>query len=460
MESAAKLVKNEDKRQWIYPKHITGSLSRKRDLVGGLCLLFLFLAPFIRINGEQLILLDIINRRFVFFGLIFAPQDFYLFVLAMLIGVIFVALFTVVYGRVWCGWTCPQTIFMELIFRRVERWIEGDAVRRKKLDAATMTFEKLWKKTLKHTVFVLISFFISNIFLAYIIGTRQLLTIISEPVSQHVTGFLAIWIFTAVFYFVFARLREIVCTVICPYGRMQGVLMDKRSMVVAYDYSRGEPRGKKKRVTTPENVQPPGDCVDCDLCVQVCPTGIDIRKGTQMECINCTLCIDACDMVMKKIGRPERLIGFMSEEQIAEGAPFKPGKRVYWYGAVLTAVIVLFGTLLYVKPSVSGNILRARGTLYQLREDGTVSNLYNAELVNKTNKTAVVKLVPVDRSYRLQYIVKDSVLLPGESAKLTFFVTRDQKSVQKYKSDIDIVVLSDGKEINKIGTTFIAPPGN
>lgn len=246
----------ENKRQWLYPKHINGKLSKQRDLVGGFFLLFLFLAPFIRLNGEQLVLLDVLNRKFVFFGLIFSPQDFYLFVLAMLIGVIFIAAFTVVYGRVWCGWACPQTIFMELIFRRVERWIEGDASQRRKLDAAPLSFRKIGKKGLKHGVFVLISFFISNIFLAYIIGSEPLMAIVREPISENLTGFLAIWAFTAVFYFVFARLRELVCTVICPYGRMQGVLMDKRSMVVAYNYERGEPRGKKKRGITSADQQP------------------------------------------------------------------------------------------------------------------------------------------------------------------------------------------------------------
>lgn len=446
----------ENKRQWLYPKHINGKLSKQRDLVGGFFLLFLFLAPFIRLNGEQLVLLDVLNRKFVFFGLIFSPQDFYLFVLAMLIGVIFIAAFTVVYGRVWCGWACPQTIFMELIFRRVERWIEGDASQRRKLDAAPLSFRKIGKKGLKHGVFVLISFFISNIFLAYIIGSEPLMAIVREPISENLTGFLAIWAFTAVFYFVFARLRELVCTVICPYGRMQGVLMDKRSMVVAYNYERGEPRGKKKRGITSADQQL-GDCVDCDLCVQVCPTGIDIRKGTQMECINCTLCIDACDMVMQKINRPTRLIGFMSEEQIAKGTPFKPGKRLYLYGGVFIAVIALFGTLLYVKPTVSCNVLRARGTLYQLMDNGTVSNLYNAELVNKTNKRSTVQLVCPDNTYKIKYIVNDSLLLPSESAKLTFFVLRDQKGIKTYKSDIEIDVLVDGKVVNKVNTTFIAP---
>lgn len=447
-----------EKRRWIYPRIVRGKLTRNRDLVGGLLLIFLFAAPFVRINGEQAVLLNVLERRFAFFGLVFSPQDFYLFVLAMLIMIVFIALFTVVFGRVWCGWACPQTIFMELIFRRIERWIEGDAPRQRKLAEAPWTFEKVWKRGLKHFLFVLISFITSNVFLAYVIGSGNLITIIKEPVSRHLTGFLAICIFTAVFYFVFARLREIVCTVICPYGRLQGVLLDRKSMIVAYDYQRGEPRGKiRKKLANGLPLQTTGDCIDCDMCVQVCPTGIDIRQGTQLECINCTMCIDACDAIMRKIGRPERLIGFKSEEQIVTGVPFSLGKRFYMYSAVLAVMIVGFGFMLYKKPNVDLNILRAKGTLYQTLGNGDISNLYNAELVNKTNKKVEFHLVPENPAFRIEYIVKDSVLQPGEAAKLTFFLKHNEKALTAYKSKVLIKLMVAGKEANEVSTTFIGP---
>ncbi|WP_374166598.1 cytochrome c oxidase accessory protein CcoG [Arcticibacter sp. MXS-1] len=404
-------------RKWLYPKLIKGKLYRYRSYFSYALLVLLFSAPFIKVNGEQLILLNILERKFAFFGVTFSPQDFYLFVLGMLIFVVFVVLFTVVFGRVWCGWACPQTIFMEMVFRRIEYWIEGDPVKQKKLDSSPLSFEKVWKKGTKHILFILISFVISNIFLSYIIGSTELLKIVSEPVGSHLTGFISIWLFTAVFYLVFSRMRELVCIVACPYGRLQGVLLDNKSMIVAYDYKRGEPRGKRRRIETDKAT---GDCIDCSLCVQVCPTGIDIRNGTQLECINCTLCIDACDMVMKKINRPERLIGFKSEDQIATGGIFKPGKRLYSYAAVLLVMISVLVVLLVRRTDVEATVLRAGGTLYQLRDDGTVSNLYNAEFVNKTNKDLQFEIRPLEKGVSIQYIQQERKLKKGAGAKLTF----------------------------------------
>ncbi len=449
-------------RKWLYPKLIKGELYKYRKYFSGVLLVLLFAGPFVKINGEQLILFNIIERKFAFFGVVFSPHDFYLFVLAMLIFVVFIVLFTVVFGRVWCGWACPQTIFMEMVFRRIERWIEGDVQKQKRLDASPLTLEKFWRKTAKHTLFVLISFLISNVFLAYITGSDALFKIISEPVSVHVTGFIAIWLFTGVFYLVFARMRELVCIVACPYGRLQGVLLDNKSMVVAYDYSRGEPRGKRKRnqdILGLSDGMGTGDCVDCDLCVQVCPTGIDIRNGTQLECINCTLCIDACDMVMGKIKRPKRLIGFMSEDQIqCHTSSFSPGKRLYSYSAVLLVMIAVMGVLLARRTDIEGTALRAGGTLYQLRDDGTVSNLYNAELINKTNHPLTFQIVPAEKGTTIQLITPESKLDKGESIKITFFIIRSQKAIKEYKSDIELNVLSGGILLDKMETTFIAPP--
>src|SRR5690606_12945541 len=223
----------------------------------------------------------------------------------MLIVMVCIVLFTAVFGRVWCGWTCPQTIFMELIFRRIEYLIEGDWTQQRKLNEGPNTDAKAWKKLLKHSIFLLISFAISNIFLAYIIGSDALFKIMTDPLEQHIGGFISIVVFTLVFYGVFAYVREIVCTTICPYGRLQGVLLDEQSMTVAYNEKRGEPRGKLRKGETDNDK---GDCIDCNLCVQVCPTGIDIRNGIQMECVSCTACIDACDAVMEKIHKPKRLI--------------------------------------------------------------------------------------------------------------------------------------------------------
>lgn len=455
IEKSIETTAQNNSRAWIYPKLIKGKLYTYRNWVSYALLLILFVTPFVKINGEQLVLFNIIERKFVFFGVIFWSQDFHLFALAMLTFLVFIILFTAVFGRVWCGWACPQTIFMEMLFRKIEYWIEGDATKQRKLDLSPLTAEKLLKKSAKHSLFLIISFLIANIFLAYIISTDELIKIISEPVQNHLAGFMAIITFTIAFYLVFARLREIVCTTICPYGRLQGVLLDKQSLVVAYDYERGEPREKIKRDTFQENT---GDCIDCSLCVQVCPTGIDIRQGTQLECINCTLCIDACDMVMDKINRPTRLIGFKSEEQIASRRAFRFGKRVYAYAAILVVLTSVLTYLLLSRTPIETIVLRASGTLYQERGDSTVSNLYNAELINKTPNAIKFKLISPEEDTKIQFIRNENTLQKGQSIKLTFFIIRPQKEISKYKSEIELHVLSAGKLLQKVNTTFIAPP--
>jgi cytochrome c oxidase accessory protein FixG len=422
--------------------------------VAAALLTLLFASPFLKINGEQLVLLNIIERKFVFFGVVFLPQDFYIFVLAMLAFVVFIVLFTVVLGRIWCGWACPQTIFMEMVFRQIEVWIEGDHRQRKKLDEGPLTFEKLWKKSLKHTLFFIISFLIANIFLAYIIGSEELLRIIREPVSQHLTGFSSLLVFTVVFYLVFARLRELVCIVICPYGRLQGVLLDNRSLQVAYDFIRGEPRGKRDRNAAETAT---GHCVDCNLCVDVCPTGIDIRNGSQLECINCTACIDACNGVMARLNRAPNLIGFYSEEQIENRKPLRWGKRVYAYSAVLGALFLLLASFILRRTDIQTNVYRARGTLYQELPGGKISNLYMAELINKTTRNVTFELKSADPAVHIRYVSKEQQIRKNGVARLTFFLERDQKSLEQYKTKVAIDVYSDGKRIDRVSTTFIAP---
>jgi cytochrome c oxidase accessory protein FixG len=442
------------KRNWLYPKLIKGKLYQYRAVVSYFFLVLLFAAPFIKLNGEQLVLLNVLERKFVFFGIIFWPQDFYLFVLALLTFIVFVVLFTVVFGRVFCGWVCPQTIFLEMVFRRIETWIEGEPAKRRKLDEQPLDFEKFWKKTAKHGLYVLVSFLIANIFLSYLIGSKGLLAIIREPVSMHLSGFISICIFTFVFYLVFSKMRELVCTVACPYGRLQGVLLDNQSIIVAYDYHRGEPRGK--RIKGQERLT--GDCVDCGLCVQVCPTGIDIRNGTQMECVNCTACIDACDMVMEKIQRPARLIGFKSEDEILAKKSFKLNKRIYGYAAVLLILMSTLAYLLFSRSDVETTILRAGGTLYQLRDkEHAVSNLYNAELVNKTTHPIKFDIVPDDQQAKIQYIQKEDQLAVGGSIKITFFVILPQATIHQYKTAIGFKLMSGGKQADHFETTFIAP---
>ena len=320
-----------------------------------------------------------------------------------------------------------------------------------------MSAGKFFKKTLKHGIFFGISFLISNTFLAYIIGSDMLIRIITEPVNQHVSGFIAIWIFSFVFYIVFSRMRELVCTVVCPYGRLQGVLLDDQSIVVAYDYERGEPRNK----ITKNKERVDGDCIDCKLCVQVCPTGIDIRNGTQLECVNCTACIDACDMVMERINKPLKLIGFKSESQIKNKTSFRLSKKVYGYGVILLILSSVFIYLLIRRTEIETTLLRASGTTYQLRDkDNTVSNLYTAEMVNKTNRTIKFSIVPEEEEMKIQYVQRADSIPYGASVKVTFFVIMPRKAIENYKTEIGFKLITDGRVTDKFETTFIAPPNN
>ena len=443
-------------RTFLYPKKPSGRLYHYRKWVGFALLSALFLFPFVKFNGEQLVLLNFLERKFVFFGLIFTPQDFYLFALAMLIFIVFIVSFTVVLGRLWCGWLCPQTIFMEMVFRRIEYWIEGDANKQRKLDAGPWNAEKVFKKSIKHLVFIVISFAIANTFLAYIIGSDVLIKIVTEPIGSHISGFASICFFTFIFYLVFAYVREIVCTVICPYGRLQGVLLDSQSLVVAYDVTRGEPRGKIQKQN--EAIKT-GDCVDCTLCVQVCPTGIDIRKGTQLECVNCTACVDACNEVMVKIGKPKNLIGFYNQDFISERKPYKIGIKPYAYAAVLIAVLIVFSSLIYRREAVQTTVLRASGTLYQAKGPNKTSNLYNAELTNKTNRNIKFSFKPQSEEDEIDFIQHAQILPKEGTAHLTFFLVRKNNAIKRYKTDVVFEVVSEGKVLSTAKTSFFAQPG-
>ncbi|MGN0002376.1 MAG: cytochrome c oxidase accessory protein CcoG [Sphingobacterium composti] len=444
------------KRKWIYAKKPSGKLYNYRQWVGYSLLLFLFAAPFIKIDGNPFLMFNIVERKFSIFGNMFFPQDLHIFVFGMLIIMVGIVLFTAVFGRVWCGWTCPQTIFLELIFRRIEYWIEGDWTQQKKLNEGPNTDARAWKKLLKHTIFILISCFISNIFLAYIIGVDELLNIISDPIDQHLGGFVAIVIFTGLFYAVFAHVREIVCTTICPYGRFQGVLLDDQSMTVAYNVERGEPRGKLSKVKESKN----GDCVDCGLCVHVCPTGIDIRNGVQLECVNCTACIDACDEVMQKIGKPSRLIGFYSLGEVEGKKNFKKSyTRQILYSVILVLLTSVFLFLIFNRADIDGSLLRATGSTYQTQPDGRISNLYTIELINKSGKAIPFELKPTDSNYTLQLVNQIDTLTKDGSAKMSFFLITDKKNIDTYKTKTSIQIHSEGKEVNTLKTTFICPPG-
>ena len=448
-------VTSEGKRKWIYPKKPSGKFYNARTILSFFLLAFLVIVPFIKVNGHQFLLFDFLNRNFILFGIPFGPHDFHLFVLAMIAIIVFIILFTVVFGRIFCGWACPQTIFMEMVFRKIEYWIEGDAKDQRKLDAAPWNSSKIFKKGIKNFIFYVISFIISHIFLAYIISTDKVLSIISQPPSAHLSGFIALIAFSLIFYWVFSYFREQACTIVCPYGRLQGVLLDQDSIVIAYDYKRGEPRGKLKRG---EDNSAKGDCIDCNLCVDVCPTGIDIRNGIQLECVNCTACIDACDAVMEKINKPKNLIKYASLNGIEKDAKFKVTPRIILYSTILVILLGALGYLLSIRTDYAINILRTPGMLFQEQPGGKISNVYDLNIVNKTfNETPVQLKLEDPADGELKLVGKDIVLKSQEIVETKFLVLLDKSSIAIMNTPIEIGVYDKDKLIKKVKTSFLGP---
>lgn len=455
-------VDKEGKRIWLYPKKPKGRFYNARTIVSIVFLLFFLITPFIKVNGEPILLFNILERKFIIFGLLFMPQDFHLFVLAMLTFFVFIVLFTVIYGRLFCGWVCPQTVFMEMFFRKIEYWIEGDANEQRKLDKADWSPSKLRKKVLKHLIFFAIAVVVSNYFLAYIIGMDNVLKIIKEPITQHVVGFAMMVVFSLLFYGVFARLREQVCTTICPYGRLQSVLLVPDTIVVAYDNVRGEPRGKLKKPNPLEQIQAAvtkqGDCVDCKLCIHVCPTGIDIRNGTQLECTNCTACIDACDDVMDKIGKPHGLIRYDSLNGIKKGERHLFTTRVKAYSVVLAILLIVDILLISARTDVEATILRSPGQMFQDVDIQHISNLYTYQIVNKTKADMPVELKIKDDVASIKFIGNaPPAINSGKMGEGAFFIIMDKTKLEGVKTVLYVDVYSNGKLMDRVKTSFVGP---
>lgn len=454
-------INTEGKRSWVYPKKPSGKFYSYRKYVSYALLAFLFSAPFIKVNGNQFILINVLERRFNIFGFPFWPQDFHLFVISMIIGVVFVTLFTVVFGRIFCGWICPQTIFMEMVFRRIEYWIEGDRGKQIRLDKQKWNAEKIRKKGLKWTVFFIISFLIANVFLAYLIGSDRLISYVFSSPLDHLSTLVSLLIFTGVFYFVFAWFREQVCIIACPYGRLQGVLLDNQSVVVAYDYKRGEKEQGRAKFKKNEDraATGKGDCIDCKLCVHVCPTGIDIRNGTQLECVNCTACIDECDDMMEKVGLPTGLIRYASIDNIEKKSKFKFTARMKGYSAVLGILVTVLIGMMFLRNDVEATILRLPGQLYEKMENGNISNVYTYKLINKTTEdidNVSYKLLSHEGSIEL--VTHSTFIIPKQGlAEGTLFIQLPTKELNKDKMKLRIGVYSGDQLIETATTNFLGP---
>jgi len=454
-------IRQDGKRNWIYPKKPKGRYYTRRTILSIILLGLFFIGPYIKVHGEQYFLFDILGRRFHLFGKPFYPQDFYLLALTAVTTLIFIILFTVIYGRIFCGWLCPQTLFMEMLFRKIEYAIEGDRPKQMKLDRMPWKGEKIRKRVTKWVIFYLVSMLITTTMWAYVAGSDYVLNFWKNPFA-HPQALIIYLAFTTVFYFVYAWFREQVCIIVCPYGRLQGVLTDENTILVTYDYKRGEKRGPMRKGQDREALGL-GDCIDCKQCVQVCPTGIDIRNGTQMECINCTACMDACDAVMDSIGKPRGLIRYASKVSIEEGHSNIFTPRVKFYTGILVILLSVLVTLFVLRPDVDLNVTRQRGMVYIELPGDRIENMYEVTLINKAGKpykNLKLKLLKPE-SWHAKVRVsseKEHLDLNKEEVLQANMFIDVPKSEAKGEQEITVGVFDqNGKLLDKAKSLFMAP---
>jgi cytochrome c oxidase accessory protein FixG len=447
-------------RRWLTPKVSDGRFLSRRKAVGWALIILFAAIPWIRINDKPAILLDVMTRRFVFFGTTFRPTDTLL--LALLLLSIFVGIFllTALFGRVWCGWGCPQTVYMEFLYRPIERLFLGPAYNSKNASVP------VWRRIAMYAVFLVVSAHLANTFLAYFVGTDRLVEWTLRAPTEHPTAFAVFVITVGLMMFDFAFFREQMCTLVCPYGRFQSVLLDRGSLIVGYDARRGEPRGKKARQKVAPNdaaqadpaapeIKATGDCIDCTLCVQTCPTGIDIRDGLQLECIHCAQCIDACDAVMDKIGRQRGLIRYSSQDQL-EGAPRRKLRiRMIAYPLLLIAILTALVTLLFTRADAMVVQLRVQGTPYTVADDGSIINVVRLRVDNRTEVSKVYTIEGANGA-----ILREPVAISVDgiaSSEATLHVISKADEFARGRREVSIRV-RDGEQFDEMKTLSLAGP--
>ena len=446
------------KRVWVFPRKPHGKFTNYRNIVAYVLLALFFVIPFLKINGNPLLLINIVERHFFIFGQPFYPQDFFILALGAITSIVFVILFTVVFGRIFCGWICPQTIFLEMVFRKIDYLIEGDRNKQMKLDRQEWNTEKIWKRSLKWSIFIIISLIITHWMFMYIVGYQEVFTMIKEGPFNNFTSFLVMIIFTGAFYFTFAWFREQVCTLVCPYGRLQGVLIDKQTINVYYDFKRGENRSKWRKGED-RKAEGKGDCIDCNQCVVVCPTGIDIRDGQQLECVNCTACIDACDEVMVKTGLPPGLIRYATEDEIEKEIPFQFTTRMKAYSFVLALMVAFMGFLMYNMADVEAKFIKPAGSSFFVR-DAKITNTYSYTFLNKSNKDKIITIKVLEPQHAEVSLSESNKIKikKGDITKGTVNISFPVNEIKLSKQNISIGVYDDKGELLDTFKTYFEGP--
>ncbi len=443
-------------RFYIRPKLSPGRFLNRRRVIGYTLIALFILLPHLRIGGRPPMLIDLVHREIVFVGTVFRPSEGFLLMLLGLSVVLTVFFVTAMWGRVWCGYACPQTVYLELVFRPIERLLEGNPTQQRAIDAKGGSA----RRVLKWGIYLVLAFLIANIFLSYFVPTNLLWKWVTHSPANHPIGFAVVLLVTGLMLFDFTYFREQTCTVACPYGRLQSVMLDKRSLIVGYDAQRGEPRGKasKKRKGSEEGAAKLGDCVDCNACVATCPTGIDIRDGLQMECVNCAQCIDACDAIMDKLERPRGLIRYSSQEELA-GKPRNLSRlRVWVYPALLTGVLGILVWQLSSRRDTELWVLRNDRAAFQVLDGGKVSSMVRIKIENRT---------ATDRTYEVKLDDGPTASLISSQPKLvvrgshavvsTMFVLSPATEFELGQRKTHVVVSEGGKEVGRLAVTLLGP---
>ncbi|HET9133302.1 MAG TPA: cytochrome c oxidase accessory protein CcoG [Gemmatimonadales bacterium] len=446
---------NEDgSRHWIRPKPSDGPWWRRRRVVAYLLMVVFFAIPHIPVNGKPAILLDVPRREFTILGTTFLPTDTLLLMLLLASLVIAIFLFSALFGRVWCGWGCPQTVYLEFLFRPIERLLEGGRSGSLRLDQQGRHFHP--RRLLKYAIYLALSLFLAHTFLAYFVGVEALAEWVRLSPREHPVPFLVMAVTTGLIFTDFTWFREQTCLIACPYGRWQSVLLDRQSLVVSYDYARGEPRARGK--VRPDGA---GDCIDCGACVTTCPTGIDIRNGLQMECVHCTQCMDACDAIMDQVQRPRGLIRYATQDALAGKPKQVLRPRVVLYPLALTVALGAFAVAIKARPAAEVTLLRGTGEPFSVEADGRVANQIRVRIANQSRNEHAYTIT-VDGADAGTVIAPESPLTVGPSAIRTtsVFVLLPRDAFTNGRKDVTVRITAGTSFDQAMPFNLLGPSGS